>query len=35
MKDEKVHKILTCKISIKSIKYMNRDINSVNNMKKK
>ena len=34
MKDKKVHKILTCKTSIKSMKYINRDINSVKNMKK-
>jgi len=34
MKDKKIHKILTCKTSIKSIKYINRDINSVKNMKK-
>lgn len=34
IKDKKVHKILTCKTSIKSMKYLNRDINSVKNMKK-
>jgi len=34
MKDKKIHKILTCKTSIKSMKYINRDINSVKNMKK-
>jgi len=31
---KKIHKILTCKTSIKSMKYINIDINSVKNMKK-
>ena len=34
MKDKKIHKILTCKTSVKFMKYINRDINSVKNMKK-
>jgi hypothetical protein len=35
MKDKKVHKILICKTSIKSMKYTISDINSAKNMKKK
>ena len=30
--NKKVHKILTCKTSVKSMKYINRDINAVKNM---
>ena len=32
MKDQKIHKILTCKISSKYVKYINRDLNAVKNM---
>lgn len=34
MKDKKIHKILTCKTSIEFVKYINRDLNAVKNMKK-
>ena len=32
MKDQKIHKILTCKTSSKCVKYINRDSNAVKNM---
>jgi hypothetical protein len=32
MKDKKIHKILTCKTSVKLVKYINRDLNAVKNM---
>ena len=34
MKEREVHKILTCKTSEKYMKYVNRDINAVKNMRK-
>lgn len=34
MEERKIHKILTCKTSVKLVKYVNRDINLVKNMKK-
>ena len=32
MKDKKIHKILTCKTSLKCVKYINKDMNALKNM---